>query len=194
MEIDLNDLVWIEVTSGEELVASGSTPVVVGIMSDNRPSYLFNWKDKDNRWYDGFGPSREEAMFLVSDPDGQLMFRSPDPGDRVCLYALRYDEDQYVQCEHYVDRMRSVSGVDWTGPFCWEFVEWMNDSDPPDVEEADGVGDGESSKVEEVSGESDGEEDGDMDSVHSSEEWYTAEDCSIVSVDDWNTTYGLLLA
>ena len=125
--------------------------------------------------------------------------------DNVFLFALRYEKEAYGHCDYYANRMRTVSGVDWTGPFFWEFKFRRSLNEPclHDTVTATEPGREQSITIEEVSEESNEDRDEimedtelsecddngseDMDSDDLSEEWHTAEDDSIT--DDWNAMY-----
>ena len=186
IEIDINDVSWIEIRSGEKLLESEPSPVVAGTLPDGRMSYLLVWLDKSSKGHLGSGPSRKESCFLVISPESQLYWGSPDMADGVYVWTLRYGEDAYGSCEYYTNRMRTVIGVDWTGPFCWEFRRYLNDA-CLSSDEFSSVSDVEhQSTIEEVSEECDEDQDenlkyadpsaieskegGDMDSDNLSEE------------------------
>ena len=132
MGIDLNDVVLIGIRSGEKLPVANSSPIVVGTLPDGRPSYLFLWYDKDDNHFYGAGPSREESQFLATGSGGKQSLRRPAPDDEVNFLTLRFKEESFARCEYYANRKRTTSGLDWTGPFCWEFNSYLNAPGSPD--------------------------------------------------------------
>ena len=125
MQYDVNDVVRIQVARDEPFMCD-HYPLMAGRLPDGRESYVFDLDGEDELWYEGSGPTPEEARFLRRSSEGNLILASPSPSDKLSLWVLRYDPDAYMHCEYYTDEMKMADvGRDPTGPFSWKFNRYL---------------------------------------------------------------------